>query len=185
MHSGGQRFDPAILHHRSQDRDCTLKTEQRDTNVISKATEGAIVKIALIKQHCGKHFSRRKQKILSSQPARSPAQAGSRRRGRGNGAERMFAACGGRSEAQFSLTKGKYNFVKQLLLNLHNSREPENGRPFSPIQSPAQAGLNRRGRGNGTERMFFACEGRSGVKFSLTKVKLIRAQGECLGIRSR
>ena len=56
-----------------------MKTEQRDTNVKSKATEGAIVNDrTLIETALWKLFN-----------------------------------------------KGKYNFVKQLLLNLHNSREPK------------------------------------------------------------
>ena len=40
-------------------------------------------------------------------------------------------------------------------------------------------------RKNEVKRMFAASGGRSGAEFLPTKVKLIRAQGECLGIRSR
>ena len=49
------------------------------------------------------------------------------------------------------LIKGKYNFVKQLLLSLHNSREPIIEDIYN---TESNEGLIRRDKRNETERMF-------------------------------
>ena len=51
-------------------------------------------------------------------------------------------------------------------------------------QKPSEAGFDRRG-GTTKQVSFNACVKTAFAKCVPTKIKLIRAQGECLGIRSR
>ena len=85
------------------------------------------------------------------------------------------------------LIKGKYNFVKQLLLNLHNSENQSEGIETHPNLDPKPSasgfGSKRRRKRSGTDAR--RKEGEVERRFLRRKVKLIRAQGECLGIRSR
>ena len=53
----------------------------------------------------------------------------------------MFAACGGRSKVQFSLTKGKYNFVKQTSVETCIIQRTRNERSFRGKANKSARGM--------------------------------------------